>query len=443
MTKTRNDARGMAISGSDTIAASHFETALWRFQCSAGDPVAAVDLAIGERPDFTMAHVLRAYLHLCGTEKAAVDTARQSLAVAAGLDSNSREKAHIGAAQALADGNWDVARGRLQRILDEFPRDVLALQVAHLFDFYCGDARALRDRPARVLPEWRHDMPGYASVLGMHSFGLEENNDFARAEDTGRAAVEIEPRDCWAHHAVAHVMEMQGRRRDGIAWMRAREREWSEDSAFAVHNWWHLALYHLDLDETQQVLALYDQKIRGGRSQVALDMIDASAMLWRLGLRGIDVGTRWNEIADAWAPMAEDGFYAFNDCHAIMAMVGAGRWREADKVLAAMNRAQEQGGVNRAMTREVGLPLARALHAFGRGAHDAAIDTLSGLRPIAHRFGGSNAQRDLIDLTLLESARRAGRHCLVRALANERLALKPNNLLAMRYRADAGSHLAA
>ena len=98
MTKTGYDARGMAISGSDTIATSHFVTALWRFQCSAGDPVAAVDLAIGERPDFTMAHVLRAYLHLCGTEKAAVDTARQSLAVAAGLDSNSREKAHIRAA---------------------------------------------------------------------------------------------------------------------------------------------------------------------------------------------------------------------------------------------------------------------------------------------------------------------------------------------------------
>lgn len=441
--KIHNDARGMAISGSDTIAAAHYETAIWRFQCSAGDPLAAVDLAIGERPEFTMAHVLRAYLHLCGTEKGGVAPARQSLAKAATLEATSREKAHIGAATALADGSWDIARARLQRILDEFPRDVLALQVAHLFDFYCGDARALRDRPARVLPEWRHDIPGYASVLAMHSFGLEENNDFARAEDTGRAAIEIEPRDCWAHHAVAHVMEMQGRRRDGIAWMRAREKFWAEDSAFAVHNWWHLALYHLDLDETQQVLTLYDGRIRAGRSQVALDMIDASAMLWRLQLRGVDTGDRWSEIADAWAPTSADGHYAFNDCHAMMAMVGAGRWREADDILAAMNRAQEQGGVNRAMTREVGLPVARALHAFGRGAHDAAIDILSAVRPIAYRFGGSNAQRDIVDLTLLEAARRAGRHCLVRALANERLALKPNNLLAMRYRADAGSHLAA
>ncbi|MGE0154503.1 MAG: tetratricopeptide repeat protein [Reyranellaceae bacterium] len=439
----RKDARGLPMSGCDTVAAAHYETALWRFQCSVGDPLTAVDLALRERPDFVMAHVLRAYLNLCGTEKAGLPAARQALARAMTLGQTERESAHIAAATALADGHWDTARGRLQRILDEHPRDVLALQVAHLFDFYCGDARNLRDRPARVRPEWRHDMPGYSAVLAMHAFGLEENSDFSHAEDTGRAAIEIEPRDCWAHHAVAHVMEMQGRRRDGIAWMRAREKHWAEDSFFSVHNWWHLALYHLDLEETQPVLAIYDQKIRGGRSSVALDMIDASAMLWRLSLRGVEVGDRWQEIAEAWAPFVEDGFYAFNDVHAMMAMIGAGRWREADRILAAMRKAQDGTVSNGVMTREVGLPLARALHAFGRGAYEAALDGLSSVRPIAQRFGGSNAQRDIVDLTLLEAARRAGKHCLVRAMANERLALKPNNVLALRYRADAGTHLAA
>lgn len=439
----RKDARGLTMSGCDTVSAAHYETALWRFQCSAGDPLAAVALALRERPDFVMAHVLQAYLNLCGTEKAGVAVARQALAKAMTFTPNERESAHIGAATALADGHWDVARSRLQRILDEHPRDVLALQVAHLFDFYCGDARNLRDRPARVRPEWRHDMPGYNAVLAMHAFGLEETSDFAHAEDTGRAAIELEPRDSWAHHAVAHVMEMQGRRRDGIAWMRAREKHWAEDSAFAIHNWWHLALYHLDLEEAQPVLAIYDQKIRDGKSSVALDMIDATSMLWRLSLRGIDVGNRWQEIADAWAPFVEDGFYAFNDAHAMMAMIGAGRWRDADRILGAMRKAQDGDASNAAMTREVGLPLARALHAFGRGAWEAALDGLTSVRPIAHRFGGSNAQRDIVDLTLLEAAKRASRHCLVRAMANERLALKPNNVLALRYRADAGMHLAA
>jgi hypothetical protein len=440
---SRKDARGLAMTGCDTVSTAHFETALWRFQCSSGDPLAAVELALGERPDFVMAHVLKAYLNLCGTEKSGLPAARLALAKAVKLDCNEREGAHVSAATALADGCYDSGRSRLQRILDEYPHDILALQVAHLFDFYCGDARNLRDRPARVLAEWRHDMPGYSSLLAMHAFGLEENNDFSHAEDTGRAAIELEPRDGWAHHAVAHVMEMQGRRRDGIAWMRQREKHWAEDSAFAVHNWWHLALYHLDLEETQPVLDIYDRKIRGGKSQVVLDMIDASAMLWRLNLRGVDVGDRWQEIADAWSGSIEDGFYAFNDVHAMMAMIGAGRWREADRVLAAMRKAQESDLTNAAMTRDVGLPLARAFHAFGRGAYEAALDSLSSVRPIAHRFGGSNAQRDIVDLTLLEAARRASKHCLVRAMANERLALKPNNVLALRYRADAGVHLAA
>ena len=99
------------------------------------------------------------------------------------------------------------------------PHDLVALQVGHLMDFYRGNARDLRDRIARALPHWSPDVPGYHVVLGMHAFGLEEAGDYARAEETGRRALDLEPLDAWAHHAVAHVMEMQGRAQDGIGWM--------------------------------------------------------------------------------------------------------------------------------------------------------------------------------------------------------------------------------
>src|SRR5512144_528473 len=148
---------------------------------------------------------------------------------------------------------------------------------------------------------------GLPAVLGMHAFGLEETGDYARAERQGRKGVELEPRDGWAQHAVAHVMEMQGRQREGIAWMRAEPQAWAHDSFFGVHNWWHLALYHLDLDEIDEVLALFDGPIFGKRSTVVLDLIDASALLWRLDLRGIDVGNRWGSVADLWAPFAAAG----------------------------------------------------------------------------------------------------------------------------------------
>src|SRR5690606_14103564 len=186
---------------------------------------------------------------------------------------------------------------------------------------FTGNARMLRDRIARALPSWDETMPGFHAVLGMHAFGLEESGDYGRAERQGRRAVELEPRDGWAQHAVAHVMEMQSRQRDGIAWMRANTDNWTKESFLQVHNWWHLALYHFDLGEADEVLALYDGPIFGDRSTVALNMVDASALLWRLHLAGVDAGNRWDALAANWESHADAANYAFNDAHAMMAFV--------------------------------------------------------------------------------------------------------------------------
>ena len=219
-------------------------------------------------------------------------------------------------------------------------------------------------------------------------------------------------------------MEMQGRLRDGIDWLTSRQADWSIDNGLAYHNWWHLALHHLDLAEYDRVLELYDTRIRPVQTPVALEMLDASAMLWRLTLRGVDVGTRWQPLADAWAPIANEGFYAFNDVHATMALVGSQQWSRVDDVIASMERAARETGTNAMMTREVGLPLARGIAAFGRGRYAEAIEHITPARPHAHRFGGSHAQRDFVQLTLLEAAMRAGNAPLARALASERTDVK-------------------
>jgi tetratricopeptide (TPR) repeat protein len=277
---------------------------------------------------------------------------------------------------------------------------------------------------AQVLPHWDASVPGYGYLLGMHAFGLEETGLYERAEDTGRRALELNPRDPWAVHAVAHVMEMQGRLREGIDWLTSRQQDWSVDNGLAPHNWWHLALHHLDLAEYDRVLELYDTRIRPVQTPVALEMLDASAMLWRLTLRGVDVGSRWQPLADAWAPLANEAFYAFNDVHATMAFVGAEQWTRVDETLSSMERAAQGTGTNAMMTREVGLPLARGIAAFGRGRYAEAIEYVTPVRPHAHRFGGSHAQRDVVQLTLLESAMRSGNAALARALAAERTDVK-------------------
>jgi hypothetical protein len=177
-----------------------------------------------------------------------------------------------------------------------------------------------------------------------------------------------------------------------------------------------------------EVLRLFDGPVYGERSKVVLDLVDASALLWRLHLRGVDVGDRWAAVADGWEPVAAEGSsYAFNDAHAVMAFVGAGRPDRVRAVLDAQERAMAAGrGDNAAaFLREVGAPVARALAAFGEGDHRAAVRLLRPVREAAHRFGGSHAQRDLIDLTLIEAALRVGELALARALAAERAEAKP------------------
>jgi hypothetical protein len=173
------------------------------------------------------------------------------------------------------------------------------------------------------------------------------------------------------------------------------------------------------------VLELYDTVIRRPETGVALEMVDASALLWRLHLRGVATGERGRELADAWEPHAEDAYYAFNDAHAMMAFVADGRPQSVRRLLRAMEQRVTAGGTNGRMTWEVGLPLCRALDAFGRGDYAEVVELLVPLRLVANRFGGSHAQRDLLNLTLIEAALRGRRPQLARALVAERTTLKP------------------
>ena len=396
-----------------------------RLQCYGNDPVATVQSALEADPTLVMGHVLHGYLHLLGTEPAGFPVAATDLEVAEGLPANAREAAHRRALGHLVRSEWRAAGRVLEDIAIEHPRDALALQVGHLVDFYTGDSRMLRDRIARALPRWSKDLPGYHAILGMHAFGLEETGLYARAEGAGRRAVELEPQDAWAWHAVAHVLEMQTRRAKGIAWLRQDPDAWSKDNFFAVHNWWHLAICHLDLEEMDAVLGLFDGPIYGQRSPLVLDLIDASALLWRLHLKDVHLGERWQAVANAWEPHAAVGNYAFNDAHAVMAFVGAGRARSVQWVLESQARALEQPGDNADFTRDVGVPVTRAILAFGEGDYGETVRLLRPVRNQAHRFGGSHAQRDLLDLTLIEAALRDGQRALAQALTAERIDLKP------------------
>jgi tetratricopeptide (TPR) repeat protein len=421
------------LTGASDAAAALFETAQHELRCFVGDPVASVEAALADSPDFAMAHAFKGWLYGLSTDKEAMPVTQACAEAAARLAGTERERTHAAALGDLAAGGWHRAGKRLAAHTETQPLDALALQAGHQIDFFTGNAEMLRDRIARALPAWSPDIPGYHAILGMQAFGLEENADYAQAEALGRRAVDIEPHDGWAQHAVAHVMEMQSRQHDGIAWMRDNEAGWTERSFLQVHNWWHLSLFHYDLGETEQVLALYDGPIYGSGSTLALNLLDASAILWRLMLGGIDIGSRWSPLAENWLPKARDSNYAFNDMHAMMAFVGAGRDDAARDLLAAQEEAMQAGDDNAAFTLKVGRPATLGIKAFGEGRYADAVETLRPLPAIAHQFGGSHAQRDVITLTLIEAALRAGDGYLARDLTAKRLAARPASPLSALF----------
>lgn len=424
----------IAAKGTDTNFATHLNDALREFNIYRGDPVSTADKAIEANPTIAMAHILKAYLFGLATEPEAASEARSIVATARDLAKTDIEKSHVFALEALVANNWTEAAQRLDRHNMEFPHDLLGLQAGHLMDFYRANARNLRDRIARVLPAWSEDQPGYANVLGMYAFGLEEAGDYARAEDLGREAVERDPLDCWAHHAVAHVLEMQGRAQDGVDWMVSREPHWSgDDNFFKVHNWWHKALYHLDLGQSDTVIDLYDARIRGDESEVALDLVDASALLWRLHMEDHDISDRWAAVARCWDNHADGVLYPFNDWHAAMSYLGAGRTDDVDRIVNKYHAADVTRDETAGWAKATGLPLIQGFRAFWEGRYDEAVSALHRARFVVNSFGGSHAQRDIIDWTLTEAALRSDTSGPAVALANERIAVKPHSPINKRF----------
>lgn len=427
------DARGCPVSTASPAALAHAEKAQWRLLSYFGDALADLDAAIEEDPSWMLPHVMKANALLSLTEHGfavdAVDSLRRAGELAQAGHANERERRHLAATRLCAAGRWREACAAWEALLVDHPQDLVALGIAHLFDFNQGDSRSLHRRVARVLPEWSPSAPLYSFVLGMYAFGLEENNLYARAQEAALAALEIDRRDPWAVHAVAHVHEMQGQHVEGTAWLESRTADWAPDNGLAFHNWWHLALFHLERRDTGAALALLDERIAPG-AQMALQRLDVTAMMWRLQLMGVDLGDRWRQLAGDWPAQAPGaGYYAFNDLHALLTHLGAGRLDLARRVVAAAEQPDRDALPSGGMACEVGAPLLRGLLAYGEGRFDEATETLSVLRGRWFGLGGSHAQRDLLEQTLLDAAIRGGQRRLARHLLNERLLAKPRSPL--------------
>jgi hypothetical protein len=425
-----------------TAATDRYDLALGRLVRYHPEVVGATESLVEQEPAFAMGHALAAYLSLTSTDVPDLEGARASADALAALASTEQERAHRDAVTSWLAGDWHGAARRLDDHLIAQPDDVLALLVGHQLDFFRGDAQNLRDRVGRSIGRIDPDHPLHGFVRGMYAFGLEEAGNYELAEAHGLAAVDANPDDVWATHAVVHVYEMRGQVDTGIGFLRQREADWTADNMFTVHNWWHLSLFLLEAGNADGALAVYDAQIHNSQSVgVPLEMLDASALLWRLLLDSVPTGDRFAALADAWAGRTGLApWYAFNDVHATMALAGAGRLGDARAVIDRLERYVNEPtagpAANLAMTAEIGLPASRAVLAFVEGRDDDVIAELLPIRTTFQRFGGSHAQRDALQRTLLVAALRAGRVELASALLSERLAARQTSAYAWGRRAE-------
>jgi tetratricopeptide (TPR) repeat protein len=402
-----------------------------------GDPLAEIDRVLADDLNCVSGHCLRAAAIVCADAAAARPRLAASLAAieAACPDAEDPARRHADAARAWLDGDPALAAERYGAIVIDRRHDVLALATAHALDFRLGRRRMLRDRLAQALPAWNAAMPDYASVLAMYAFGLEEDGQYRRAEELARRALAIDPGHPGAIHVLAHVMEMEGRAREGLAFLDKTEEAWIEGTGFSVHLAWHRALFQVEADDPASALATYDAQIASPRGAEMPALADGSALLWRLKLRNIPVGERWRDLADRWERQSLAGVRPFFVIHAVIAFAAAGRTTAAARAFAALPRIDTSDAS--APLQEVALeaPFCEALLAFAGGDYAACVEWLRPVHGVAHRCGGSLAQCDIIHLTFTEAALRARKPRLAGALVAERVAQKPTSRLNARLQA--------
>ncbi len=415
------------------------------FKLDAGQHVNA---ALDADPGCPMANVMKGYLTMLISNAAFLGAVDKRIAAAgAAAAVTLRERLHLQALEHWRAARNDAAIAAWEEILAQHPHDIVALRLAHFAYFWTqGDARGMRASVERVLPRWSREAPDRGFLLGMQAFACEETGDYATAERQGRAAVEANPADLWAVHAVAHVLEMQGRHAEGSRWIEANQAPTEAANNFKFHLAWHRALFLLEAGRRDELLDVYDRKVRDLASPLVqaqpdfyIDVQNAASLLARLELAGVDVGSRWAELADRAEKRIGDHVILFTTPHWMMALAASGRWEQADALLGAMREHAQRSGASEAdVVARVAIPACEAVRAHRRGEHAAAVDALFPVRGEIVRLGGSHAQRDVLWQILTDAAVRAGRTDQARQLVAEVSGSRPAGGLPTLYRSVSG-----
>ena len=397
------DAWGEPVSGSAASVAC-WDRAWARMLHFRGDPMEELEEANRDDPEFVLGSVYNAaYYVLAGTPPDAPHLITEVERVDQRVDaSGDREHAHVEALRHHLAGDFSKAAEVWDGIAAQ-THDFAAVRIAHDIYLHVGDNDGRLRSSRAAADRWQPHDHGYGYVQGQFAFALEEVGRLDEAERVGRAALDLDPHDLWARHALAHVYETADNQQGALDLLDGPGAVWHDQDALSTHIWWHLALRLISVGDFQRVLSIHDQEL--SVATTAFRLCDLTSLLWRLELVGVDVADRWSLLADRWAMIAERHTCTFIDLHAALVFLRRSTHPGAAAFFGGLAGSHPVPVSENARTfGDVVRPLLAAIRSYVEGDHTAAVTKLDDLAPEIHRIGGSNAQRELITLTRNTSA---------------------------------------
>lgn len=413
-----SDLRGHTINAENAAAASALSSCIESFARRHADAGSQLQAALEADPTCVLAQALMGLmLHGARTE-AFHEPIQQALVKAqpGAVEVTKREQLYVAALEHTVAGRLEESVRCYEAILEVHPTDLLAHVLLQSELFWLGKMVWSASVSDALVKHWTRDMPGYPAFLAIRAFDLEETNQFSAAEKVATAALDINPGDIWGAHAFAHVMLMENRIDEGIDWMRKHEHYWADANQMQFHLAWHQCLFLGERRAHEEMLNIYDTRIRNpdhalyqAMPDLYIDLQNASSLLWRLENANVAVGDRWEELAAVTTGRAGDMSNAFTSAHFAMIFAATGRFDACQTLIQSMEAFSDQPSHDLASSyRNAALPAARAAVAHRSGDYQTVIDVLYPARLELWKMGGSHAQQDVFHQLLADSFLKLG-----------------------------------
>jgi len=423
----RQDRYGLPLTTNSTLAAERFIEGIDLLLEQNFGPEEQFTQAIEADAGFALAHGALAYmLHLRAQVAEARESAQQAQALAAG--GSRRERQQIEAIALFVNGQGPRSYALIREHLADYPRDILMIRLAQrLFALGCSGA-GVASFPAPLLALMQGVASAYGddwAFLGSYAFAHHEMGHLQEARRLAERSLELRPTNAVAAHSEAHVFFEIGDPSGGGDFLDTWLQGFDTRAPYRVHLSWHQALFELARGRYQRALDLYEADIRPA---VVANMItalnDSAALLWRWSLySGTMPPVPPDEVRDLAAPAAARPGPAFRDAHAALAFAVAGDEIYMGQMIDRLRAFADQGDT---LAGEVTLPLVRGIHAFAQGAYGEAVRLMEPLFDAPRldqlaRIGGSHAQREVFEDTMLEAYLRAEQFEKAEAMLRTRL----------------------